>query len=209
MSLRTVFLYVAVALPPLVLAAVGISHPTDLTPGSAEYWRDLHIGILAVFPLLGFAPWIIVRGHNLVLSWVAGILGFLYAAFYTGLDVLAGIGAGGLEHDGMDMATGTVFRLGRLLGGIGSYAFIAACLVAAAWAFARYRWRALPGAVLVLGGSLLFLERHIYFPVGVAGQLCLAAGWVALLLAARARTSRLPRDPIGGPAHEKSNVNTH
>jgi hypothetical protein len=39
-----------------------------------------------------------------------------------------------------------------------------------------------PGAVLVLVGAVLFLGNHIFFPVGVIGQLCLAAGWVVLAL---------------------------
>ena len=183
------FPFVAVTVPPLVLAAVGVTHPSDLTPQSAEYWRNLHIGILAIFPLLGFAPWLVVRGRNAVVSWIVGILGFLFAAFYTALDVLAGIGAGGLQFDGHSDVVGTVFRLGNNLGDVGSYAFIGACLVAAVFSVKWSGPRAIPGAVLVLVGSVFFLERHIYFPVGVAGQLLLAAGWVALLVASRRRTS--------------------
>jgi hypothetical protein len=179
---RILLLALAVALPPLVLAAVGISHPTNLNAESAVYWRDLHIGILAVFPLLGFAPWIVVRGHYRWLSWTVGTLGFLFAAFYTALDVLAGIGAGGLEHAGMDMATGVVFHLGDALGFVGSLAFVAACAITAAFTIRARGIRALPGSALIVLGSLLFLWRHIFFPVGVIGQLCLAAGFVALVV---------------------------
>ena len=187
---RTLLLCLAVAVPPLVLATVGVTHPTDLTPQSAEYWRDLHIGILAIFPLLGFAPWLIVRGHHLWLSWTAGALGLIYAAFYTALDVLSGIGAGGLEHAGMHESTPVVFGLGSDLGDIGSYAFIAACALAAGFSVRWVGLRAVPGSVLVLAGSLLFLTRHIYFPLGVVGQLCLAAGWVAIVVALRVRWAR-------------------
>jgi hypothetical protein len=183
------FPYIAVTVPSLVLAVVGVTHPSDLTAQSAEYWRNLHIGILAVFPLLAFAPWLVVRGRDAIVSWTVGILGFLFAAFYTALDVLAGIGAGGLEFDGHGDVVGTVFRLGNNLGDIGSYAFIAACLVAGGFTVKWTGPRAIPGALLVLAGSVLFLERHIYFPVGVAGQLCLAAGWVALLVASRRKAS--------------------
>jgi hypothetical protein len=172
-----------------VLAVVGVTHPSDLTAQSAEYWRNLHIAILAVFPLLGFAPWLVVRGRNAVVSWVAGILGFLFAAFYTALDVLAGIGAGGLEFDGHGDVVGTVFRLGNNLGDVGSYAFVAACVLAAGVCVRWFGIRSLIGGVMVIAGSLLFLERHIYFPVGVAGQLLLAAGWVALLVARDRSTS--------------------
>jgi len=201
---RIVLLSLAVAVPPLVLAAVGVSHPTHLDADSAQYWRDLHIGILAVFPLLGFAPWIVVRGHRLWLSWTAGVLGFVYASFYTALDVLAGIGAGGLEHEGMHEATPVAFDLGDRLGLVGSVAFVAACLLAGGFAVRMRGIRALPGALLVALGSVLFLFEHIFFPVGVIGQLCLAVGWVLLVaLVYGSSPSRLAAS-VTGSAQTKS-----
>ncbi|WP_394770540.1 hypothetical protein [Lacisediminihabitans sp.] len=188
--------YLTVGLPPLVLAAVGVTHPMHLTASTAEYWRNLHIGILAVFPLLGFAPWLILRGRGAVLSWLVGTLGFLYAAFYTALDVLAGIGAGGLRLDDMGRATGTVFGLGRDLGLVGSVALVLAATIAGVVAIASTGRPAIPGALLVVVGSVLFLRDHIYFPVGVLGQLFLAVGWVALLLAARSATRAPGSTPV-------------
>ena len=181
MPARSALFYVTVALPPLVLAAIGVTHPVHLTAASAEYWRNLHIAILPIFPLLAFAPWILVRGAGAVLGWVVGVLGFLYAAFYTALDVLAGIGAGGLAFDGMGMATSTVFGLGSRLGEVGSVALIAAVVVSAGSCIVRFRTAAIPGSLLVSAGAILFLNAHIYFPVGVIGQLCLALGWAWLL----------------------------
>lgn len=177
MSARSVLVLVTVALPPLVLAAIGVTHPMHLTASSAEYWRNLHIAILPIFPLLGFAPWIVARGAGAVVAWIVGVLAFLYAAFYTALDVLAGIGAGGLKLDDMGMATGTVFGLGNRLGEVGSIAFIAATTIAAVTAVVRFRAAAVAPSVLVVLGSVLFLQAHIYFPVGVIGQLALAVGW--------------------------------
>ena len=180
MHARSALSYVTVALPPLVLAAIGVTHPIHLTEASAEYWRNLHIAILPIFPLLAFAPWILVRGAGLLLGWVVGVFGFFYAAFYTALDVLAGIGAGGLASDGMGMATSTVFGLGSHLGEVGSVAFIVAVVVSAGSCIVRFHTAALPGSILVSAGAILFLNAHIYFPVGVVGQLCLALGWTWL-----------------------------
>ena len=201
---RIVLLSLAVAVPPLVLAAVGVSHPTHLDADSAQYWRDLHIGILAVFPLLGFAPWIVVRGHRPWLSWTAGVLGFVYASFYTALDVLAGIGAGGLEHEGMHEATPVAFDLGDRLGLVGSVAFVAACLLAGGFAVRMRGIRALPGALLVALGSVLFLFEHIFFPVGVIGQLCLAVGWVLLVAVVYGSSPSRLAASVTGSAQTKS-----
>jgi hypothetical protein len=179
-------LYSAVALPPLALAIIGTTHPEHLTAASAVYWRNLHVITLPIFPLLGFAPWLIVRFRRVgPLSWVAGILGFVFAVFYTGLDVLAGIGAGGLKVDGMGMATTTVFGLGDDLGRVGATALIAAALLAGVVSIWMARWWALPGAVLVVAGTVCLWKDHIFFPIGVLGQVLLAVGWVALVLALR------------------------
>jgi hypothetical protein len=183
--MRTVLTYVAVALPPLILAIVGVTHPMHLTAATAEYWRNLHIAILPIFPLLGFAPWPVIRGRDAFLSWLVGILGFVYAAFYTALDVLAGIGAGGLKLDDMGMATGTLYGLGDNLGFIGSVALIAACAITGLAAYRRAGITTVPGTLVLLVGSYLFLKDHIYFPVGVIGQLCIGIGWSAMLWAQR------------------------
>ena len=206
MPARSALIYVTVALPPLVLAAVGVTHPMHLTAASAEYWRNLHIAILPIFPLLAFAPWILVRGAGAVLGWVVGVLGFVYAAFYTALDVLAGIGAGGLASDGMGMATSTVFGLGSHLGEVGSVALIAAVVLSAGSCIVRFRTAAIPGSLLVSAGAILFLNAHIYFPVGVIGQLCLALGWAWLYFvverAARAHAT-LDTSSVHSAAHPR------
>jgi hypothetical protein len=196
-SIRRFGLYVAVALPPLALAVIGVTHPQHLTMASALYWRNLHVITLPIFPLLGFSPWLIVRfQHNLALSWIAGILGFVFAAFYTGLDVLAGIGAGGLKLDNMGMATGTVFGLGNSLGSVGAISLICAVLLAGIVTIGSAGVRAIPGALLVLAGSICLWRDHIYFPIGVLGQLFLALGWIALIVALR----RAQRSIVAAPS---------
>lgn len=196
MNARAVFTYVAVAVPPLALAIVGVTHPVQLTATSAEYWQNLHIALLPVFPLLGFAPWLVIRGFDAFLSWLVGILGFVYASFYTALDVLAGIGAGGLKLDHMVSATSTMFGLGDKLGFIGSAAFIAACAITGLASFRRFGPLTLPGSVVVVIGTYLFLKDHIYFPLGVIGQLCIAVGWWAVLFAASRAGLRKVSSPI-------------
>jgi hypothetical protein len=202
MPARSVLSYLTVALPPLVLAAVGVTHPMQLTASSAEYWRNLHIAILPIFPLLGFAPWLVARGAGVLFAWVVGVLGFLYSAFYTALDVLAGIGAGGLKLDGMGMATGTVFGLGSHIGAVGSVALIAATAIASATAIVRFRAAAVVPSLVVLVGAVLFLQAHIYFPVGVIGQLCLALGWAWLYFVVQ-RAPRA-RAALGAPVNGAS-----
>jgi hypothetical protein len=198
MTRRSIALYLAVALPPLALAIIGATHPQHLTAVSALYWRNLHVVTLPIFPLLGFAPWLIVRfRHDLWLSWAAGILGFLFATFYTGLDVLAGIGAGGLKVDGMGMATTTVFGIGNQLGKVGAVALIAAAILAGIVSIVSAGVSAIPGALLVLAGSVCLYLDHIFFPVGVFGQFALAAGWPALIFALRRAGGRARTKPAG------------
>lgn len=183
---------VGAGLPALALAAIGTTHPTDLTMSTAGYWRDLHIVTLVIFPLLGLGPWLVVRGLTRVLVAPVVVLCFGYAAFYTALDVLSGIGAGSEEHAMHADATSTLFAMGSRLGDIGSWCLIAACAITGIVAALRWTWRTAPFAVVALIGSVIFLLRHIYFPVGVIGQLCLAVGWVGLLVVRERRVRSRP-----------------
>src|SRR3954467_14818440 len=91
-----------VAGPPLLLAGLGLAPPMHLTADSAMTWRDLHVVLLPIFPLLALGPWTIVRGEHLALRWMVGLLGYTYAVCYTALDVLAGIAAGALKSAGAE-----------------------------------------------------------------------------------------------------------
>ena len=186
---RRFALYAAVALPPLALAIIGTTHPHHLTAMSALYWRNLHVIALPIFPLLAFAPWLVARfRHSAAVSWAAGILGFVFAAFYTGLDVLAGIGAGGVKLDGMGMATTTLFGLGDGLGTIGAIALIAAVVLVGIVSILSVGAVAIPGSLIAFAGSVCLYQDHIFFPVGVVGQVALAVGWVLLVAALRRAT---------------------
>ena len=97
----------AVIAPPLVLAAVGLTHPHHLTADSAEWWTTMHILLVPVFPLLGMALWLLLRAETGVLAWLARVAAFSYAVFYGALDAIAGIGTGALVRNGAEPGAGT------------------------------------------------------------------------------------------------------
>ena len=83
-----------IALGPLLLAVIGVTHPHQLNPDTAGYWKNMHIGLLVVFPLLGINIWWLLRGLHHPVAWTARGLALVYAGFYGALDVLAGIATG-------------------------------------------------------------------------------------------------------------------
>ena len=85
---------VAFGLPGLSLAVAGAFHPHGLNYDSAQRWFLLHIAGLAVFPLVGVALAALMGRRRDVLAWAVRITAYLYATFYTALDVISGIAAG-------------------------------------------------------------------------------------------------------------------
>jgi hypothetical protein len=196
--MRPIVAVAATAVPALALAVLGSSHPAVLTPESAPWWRDLHVIGLVLFPLLALGPWAVVhvsrpRG---VAGWVcsaaAAVLGLVYAAFYGALDALAGIGGG---HETMVLGPGpwvaALFGIADELGVYGSYAYLAASVLAAVLALVRApgAWRLLAavGALFAVVGAWSFLTSHIYYPYGVATMVMLAFGHTLLAVAAAHR----------------------
>jgi len=53
--------HLTVTLPPLVLAAIGLTHPMELAAETAGWWTTMHILLLPLLPLLGVALWGLVR----------------------------------------------------------------------------------------------------------------------------------------------------
>ena len=170
-----------VALPPLALAALGLVHPVHLTAGTAERWRDLHLVALWVFPLLGVAPWLVLRERHPRLARLAAVLGYVYAAGYTALDVLAGIGAGGLALAGLK-GEGVLFSLADALALPAVIAYLVASALAAVVVVAGRRPVAVLGGVLVVAGAVSFLTSHIFPPRGVLTMIALAVGWSVLVV---------------------------
>lgn len=173
-----------VTLPALVLAAVGVSHPHELTPDTAQWWTDLHVLLIPVFPLLGVSLWILLHRERGVIAWVARVAAFVYMTFYGGLDALAGIATGTLMRQGAD-SPGTrqmLFDIGNDLGRIGAWSFLVACVATAIVAWLRSGRAALPGGLILVASSLSFLDSHIYWPRGVVTMLGLAVGFGLLAL---------------------------
>lgn len=179
---------VTLALPALALALVGLFHPHSLTAATAQRWTQLHIAGLFVFPLVGAALAVLVRGRRDPVAWLVRLSAYVFATAYSALDVISGIGAGYVtwqlgEGVPRPVALGHLFTIGSSLGHVGSWALIACTVLIALDAVRRLRLIALPALLLVPGAVLVHIG-HIFAPVGVTGMLLIAVasgwlGWVA------------------------------
>ncbi|GAA3775124.1 hypothetical protein [Streptomyces chiangmaiensis] len=101
---------------------------------------------------------------------------FCYAAYYTGLDAVAGISAGTVAGSAVHAVVGRLFATGDELGRAGVYApTVAACAVL----LRRHGARVLPGAAVVLAACWSFAASHIFWPRGVFTMLGFALLTVA------------------------------
>jgi hypothetical protein len=183
MSWRRVLL---MAGPALLLAALGLSHPRTLNPATASWWTTMHVLALPVFPLLAVSLWLLLDGFGGVAAWVARVLAYGYAVFYTGLDVLAGVATGTIVGRGADpegVEVQALFQIGNQLGEVGEWSLVAACVAASAAIYQRHGRAVLPGAIVLSAGAFTFAGSHIYWPTGVSSMLGLAAGFALLAMA--------------------------
>ncbi|MET8965930.1 hypothetical protein ABZX69_41880 [Streptomyces sp. NPDC004074] len=194
--MRTLRTTALVTGPPLLLAAAGAMHPRHLTAATAGHWAGLHIVLLPAFPFLVLGllvplwgrPGRDVDGALTVLAWI-GCLG--YAAYYTGLDAVAGISAGTVAATPAHGGVGRLFATGDALGRAGVYALAVAALATCAVLLRRHGARVLPGAIVVLAACWSFVDSHIFWPRGVVTMLGFAVGFGLLTVAApRLRTPR-------------------
>ncbi len=178
---------VAFGTPGLALAVAGLFHPHGLSYDSAQRWFLLHVAGLVAFPLAGLALAALMGRRRDVLAWGVRVAAYLYATFYTALDVISGLAAGYVTRE---LGPGTprpdevrlLFRIGTPLGEIGSWALIVCCALIAADQLHRHRLVALPGLVLVPGAWLVHVD-HIFAPTGAAGMALIgfATAWLAAL----------------------------
>src|SRR3954454_20537357 len=180
------------ALPGLTLAVAGLFHPHHLTYDTAWRWFSLHVPGLLVFPLVGWALADLMRGRRDPAAWLVRVAPYLYATFYTALDVVSGVAAGYVTHQlgpgvPRPQEVSLLFRLGTPLGHVGSVALVACCALVTVDQLVRRR--AWPSLVLV-PGALLVPHDHIFAPTGVAGMFLLGVGTAATAWSARPATFR-------------------
>jgi hypothetical protein len=191
-----------VTVTPLVLAAAGAAHPHGLSRATATDWTQLHIALLPVFPLLTLGllvplwhrPRPDLTGFATAVAWTSA---FTYAAFYTGLDAVAGIAAGtAVEHAAGTADIGPIkhplYNAGESLGQVGAYALIVAVVATGVALFPKHGVRVVPGTVVLLVAGWSFTDSHIFWPRGVWTMLGFALGF-ALLAAGTRRSESVPR----------------
>ena len=176
---------------PLALAIAGVTHPAHLTSESADWWRDLHVVMLPLFPLLAINVWVLLRGVwagvDGIVAVGARVLAFVYAAFYTALDVLAGIANGALVEastsSGFDVSEpkSIIFGQGGDLAEVGVYSLLASSALVGVVYVRRFGLRMLPGSLVLLASSYSFIDSHVYPVRGVVTML--GFGVAAVLLA--------------------------
>lgn len=171
-----------VALPGLILAGIGLTHPHYLDASTAQWWRDMHIILAVLFPLLGAAQWVLLEDTPRPVRWLGRTAAFGYVVFYGALDALAGIGGGAMTiaNGGRISGDQPVFDIGVQLGYVGACCFLAASVAIAVCALLKHKLKAIPGAALLLVGSFLFLDSHIYWPKGGIACTCIALGMAAI-----------------------------
>jgi hypothetical protein len=183
------------ALPALALAVAGLFHPHHLTYDTSWRWFALHLPGLVVFPLVGLALAGLVAGRRDPVAWLVRLSAYVYATFYTALDVVSGIAAGYVTHElgpGVPRppAVSLLFRIGTPLGHVGSVALIGCAALLTLDQLLRHR--AWPVLLLVPGAVLVHLD-HIFSPRGVTGMVLLGLGTGGAAIAARRATSRRPQ----------------
>ncbi|MFG2127097.1 hypothetical protein ACGFNV_04785 [Streptomyces sp. NPDC048751] len=188
-SLRILRRTAVVTAAPLLLAVAGLMHPSHLTAATAGHWAGLHIVLLPVFPFLVLGllvplwgrPRRDIEGALTVLSWT-GCIG--YAAYYSGLDAVAGISAGTVVDHGVHGAAGRLFATGDELGRTGVYGLAGASLATCAVLWRRHGVRVLPGAAVLSVACWSFVDSHIFWPKGVFTMLGFAVAFALLTVAA-------------------------
>ncbi len=179
-------LAILVALPGLSLAGAGLFHPHRLTYETSLRWYALHIPGLLMFPLVGLALAVLVRGRADPVAWIVRLSAYTYATFYTALDVINGITAGYVTRQ---LGPGVprpeeislIFDIGRPIGDVGEWGLVVCCLAIAVDQVMRHQVRGLPALALAPAAWLVRTD-HIFSPLGVLAMTIIALTTAALVL---------------------------
>lgn len=168
------------ALPPLLVAAVGLTHPAVLTPDSANAWFVGHLVLLPLFPAVAVSLWWVLSGERSPAARAARILAYGWMVLYGALDSIAGVGLSyqvkqAAAHGTPQPSLGDTFHVADTIGRPGALLFAAAGLFAAL-ALLRQGTVAVLGGVLVAVGSVVVYEKHVFPPVGVLGMVAVGVG---------------------------------
>lgn len=171
----------AVALPALILAGVGLTHPTLLNSGTADWWTTLHVILVPLFPLLGVAIWVLLRDDRTAVGWGGRIAAIAYVIFYGALDAVSGIATGTVVRAGEaadSPVLGALFGVGNVLGHVGGYAFFVAVILVlgSAWRRGARGWLFFVAVGILLVTGYSFTTSHIYWPRGGLTMIGLAVG---------------------------------
>lgn len=194
---------------PLLLAAAGLAHPGGLSATTAHDWVHLHIVLLPLFPLLALGFVVLLRGRPradvagvaTVVAWAGAAV---YAVGYTGLDAVAGVGAGtvaGQPGDPSELRrlVLALYEVADGLGRAGVYALLVAVLAGTVALLVWHGPAVLAGTVVLLGGGYSFLDSHIFWPRGVLTMLAIAIGFALWAWAA----GRRPRPDVRAPRPDR------
>lgn len=191
------------ALPGLALAVAGLWHPHHLTEATADTWFRLHLVGLFVFPLVGVALVVPLRGRRDPLAWVVRLAAYGYATAYTALDVVSGLAAGyvtGRLPSGAPRPeeVSWLFRIGTPIGEVGSWSLLVAALALLVDGARRAGVPALALVTLPLGAWAVHSD-HIFAPWGAVGMGLVGLGTgLAVLTEQERRAARRrgrPRPP--------------
>lgn len=175
---------VGIAAPPLLLALVGLFHPSELSKDTAQAWTTLHLFLMLVFPLLGVNFWWLVTGITGVSAWAIRVTGFLFMVYYGGMNLLSGIASGLVVQKTLSPASPEVNSLmnaGDSFSEIGGWAFFLGSLVVLFLYWQLVGRRAFAGSFLLIASAVLMLNAPLHHQLGWLPMLCMAAGFVLLM----------------------------
>ena len=186
MTRRPLLTALLVALPAVLVAVAGTTHPEFLTPDTADRWLVAHLVLLPLFPLVGLALVWLLRGDRSPLAWGARVLAYGWAVLYTALDAIAGVGLSwqvraAAERGAPGPDLGDAFFIGDRVGRPGALLLGGAGLLLAL-ACLRRGPLAVVGGVVVAVSSVVVYERHVFPPEGVLGMVGVGVGLALVAL---------------------------